>query len=75
MEIHVDTIDDCIRLARQCELESLIQLIEEKQKKLESFGKYVKHPKLFASEQHILTSADNLCKQLGPRSGRTECRA
>ena len=41
MEIHVDTIDDCIRLARQCELESLIQLIEEKQKKLESFGKYV----------------------------------
>ena len=40
MEIHVDTIDDCIRLARQCELESLIQLIEEKQKKLESFGKW-----------------------------------
>ena len=27
----------------------------------------------FNSASHILSSADNLCKQFGPRSGPTEC--
>ena len=39
LETHIDTADDCIRLARQCQLHSLVSLIEGTLKKTLDFRK------------------------------------
>lgn len=39
LEIHIDTVDDCIRLAVQCQLPLLKEELEDMVKKVNSFGK------------------------------------
>lgn len=38
LETHIDNIEDCKRLARQCQLPELIKEIEDAYKKQSSFG-------------------------------------
>ena len=38
MEIHRDYVEECVVLARQCQLTALIPLIEKKCKELNDFG-------------------------------------
>ena len=40
LETHLDFVDDCIRLARQCQLLSLVSLIEDTLKKTLDFRKF-----------------------------------
>jgi hypothetical protein len=40
LEVHIDQIEDLLRLAKQCHLDSLIEELEAKMKKVISFGKY-----------------------------------
>ena len=39
LETHIDTVDDCIRLAVQCQLPLLKEELEDMVKKVNSFGK------------------------------------
>ena len=40
METHIDNIDDCKRLAKQCKMTRLLEEIDTKYKKQLSFGKH-----------------------------------
>jgi len=39
LETHIDTVDDCVRLAVQCQLPLLKEELEDMVKKVNSFGK------------------------------------